>query len=43
VFHSRLDLFLLMFSDRATRDVVFARGRVLDGLVDLRFHSWEVD
>jgi dissimilatory sulfite reductase (desulfoviridin) alpha/beta subunit len=22
---------------------VFARGRVLDGLVDLMFHSWEVD
>jgi hypothetical protein len=41
VFRSRLDPFLLIFS--YMRDVVFARGRVLDGLVDLMFHSWEVD
>jgi hypothetical protein len=43
VFRSRPDPFLVIFSDRASRDVVFARGRVLDGPVDLRFHSWEAD
>jgi hypothetical protein len=31
--------FLPIFFDRAARDVVFARGKVSDGPVELHFHS----
>jgi hypothetical protein len=35
--------FIILFSDRAARDLVFARDRVIDGPVQLRFHQWDVD
>jgi hypothetical protein len=43
VFRSAPEPFIVLFSDRAARDVVFVRGRVLDGPVELHFHSWDVD
>jgi hypothetical protein len=43
IFRSNPEPFIVIFSDRATRDIVFARGRVQDGLVDLRFHTKEAD
>jgi hypothetical protein len=43
VFQNNPEPFIILFSDRATRDVVFARGKVSDGPVELRFHAWDVD
>jgi hypothetical protein len=43
VFHSHLEPFLVLVSDRATRDVVLTRGKVSDGPIELRFHPWNVD
>jgi hypothetical protein len=39
VFRSNLDPFIVVFSERSVRDVVFARGRVSDGPIKLLFHS----
>jgi hypothetical protein len=35
--------FIIVFAERHARDVVFAAGRAIDGLVELRFMSWELD
>jgi hypothetical protein len=35
VFRSHLKLFIVLFSDRAARDAVFARGKVFYGPVEL--------
>jgi hypothetical protein len=45
ILRSNPEPFIIIFTDRAARDTVFARGRVSDGPVDLRFHSWswEID
>jgi hypothetical protein len=42
IFRSNHEPFIVLFSERAARDMVFARGRVSDGPVDLRFLPWEV-
>jgi hypothetical protein len=43
VYHSRLETFIIIFSERHDRDVVFRAGRVIDGVVELSFSSWDVD
>jgi hypothetical protein len=43
VIHTNLEPFIIIFSDSAARDVVFMRGRVTDGHVQLCFCSWDVD
>jgi hypothetical protein len=43
VFRSHLEPFIVLFSEHSVRDVVFARGRVSDGPVELQFDSWNVD
>jgi hypothetical protein len=43
IYRSSSKPFVVIFSERAARDIVFARGRVSDGPVDLRFHSWDAD
>jgi hypothetical protein len=43
VFRSHLKLFIVLFSDRAARDAVFARGKVFYGPVELQFHAWDMD
>jgi hypothetical protein len=43
VFISHSGSFIILFLDRATWDVVFSKGKVSDGLVQLRFHAWDVD
>jgi hypothetical protein len=35
--------FIIIFSDRHARDVVFAAGRAIDGAVELRFSAWDID
>jgi hypothetical protein len=43
VFRNTPEPFIVLFSDRAAIDVVFTRGKVSDGRVELRFHAWDVD
>jgi hypothetical protein len=43
IFCSSPELFMVIFSKRAAYDLVFGRGRVADGPLDLRFHSWDID
>jgi hypothetical protein len=43
VFRSHPEPFIILFSDRAARDLVLPRGKVSDGSVELRFHQWDVD
>jgi hypothetical protein len=40
---TNLEPFIIIFSDRAARDLVFARGKVVDGSAELRFHLWDPD
>jgi hypothetical protein len=43
VIRTSFEPFLLIFSEKAARGRVFARGRVVDGPTALCFHSWDVD
>jgi hypothetical protein len=43
IFRSSSEAFTILFSERAARDLVFARGRISDRPIELSFHSWEVD
>jgi hypothetical protein len=43
VFHSHPESFIILFSECAARDIVFARGKISNGPVELRFHAWDVD
>jgi hypothetical protein len=43
VYHSHPHPFIIIFSDRHARDVVFAAGRAIDGAVELRFSAWDID
>jgi hypothetical protein len=35
--------FIVIFSERHVRDVMFAAGRVIDGPMKLRFNAWDLD
>jgi hypothetical protein len=35
--------FIVIFSERHARDVMFAAGRVIDGPMELRFNAWDLD
>ncbi|GJM90736.1 hypothetical protein PR202_ga07044 [Eleusine coracana subsp. coracana] len=37
------DPFIVIFSKSSTRDIVYDADRVVDGLVELRFHAWDLD
>jgi hypothetical protein len=43
VVYSHPEPFTALFQDAHDRDVVFAAGRVVDGPVELGFHTWDVD
>jgi hypothetical protein len=43
VYRSLPEPLIVIFSERAARDVVFTRGRISDGPVELRFHAWDAD
>jgi hypothetical protein len=43
VIRSSPEPFVIIFSDCAARDIVFARGKVVDGPVELSFHPWDAD
>lgn len=43
VLHSFPEPFLVIFSEQADRDLVFARGRIIEGPYEFRFHSWDGD
>jgi hypothetical protein len=43
VIRSSPEPYIIIFSERAARDVVFAKGRVTNGPTKLHFHSWDVD
>lgn len=43
VFPSYPEPFLVLFSEQRDRDVVFARGRVIEGPYEFRFHLWNAD
>lgn len=35
--------YIVIFSEKATRDVVFAAARIVDGHVELSIHAWDID
>jgi hypothetical protein len=43
VYRSCPHRFILIFSEKKARDVVFAADRLIDGPVELSFSSWELD
>jgi hypothetical protein len=43
VYHSCPQPFIIIFSEKRARDVVFAAGRLIDGPVELSFKAWELD
>jgi hypothetical protein len=43
VFKKHHEPFIVLFLDRAVRDAVFVKGKIFDGPVELRFHTWDVD
>jgi hypothetical protein len=43
IFRSSPEPFIVLYSERSARDVIFARERISDGPFKLCFHSWEVD
>jgi hypothetical protein len=43
VYRSHPKPFIVIFSKGRARDLVFAAGRLVDGPVELSFHSWELD
>jgi hypothetical protein len=43
IYHSVPDPFVIIFSDRKTRDLVFAAARLIDGLIELSFNAWGLD
>jgi hypothetical protein len=43
VIRSSSEPFVIIFFDRAARNKVFARGKAVDGPVELRFHPWDAD
>jgi hypothetical protein len=42
-YHSRLDPFVLIFSERWARDIIFVAGKLIDSGVELHFNTWELD
>jgi hypothetical protein len=43
VYCSSPDPFVIIFSERHARDVVFAAGSVIDGALELHFNAWDLD
>jgi hypothetical protein len=43
VYRNRHEPFIVIFSESRARDLVFVAGRLVDGLVELSFHSWDLD
>jgi hypothetical protein len=43
VYRSHADPFIIIFSNRSARDLVFAAGRLIDGQVELCFEAWDLD
>jgi hypothetical protein len=43
VYRSRPEPFIVIFSEVHARDLVFAAGRLIDGPIELSFHSWDID
>jgi hypothetical protein len=43
VYHSNPHPFIVIFSEKWARGVVFAAGRLIDGPVELCFSAWELD
>jgi hypothetical protein len=43
VYHSNPHPFIVIFSEKRARDVVFTAGRLIDGVVELSFSVWELD
>jgi hypothetical protein len=43
VYQSTPEPFIAIFLEEHDRDIVFAMGRALDGLVELAFHEWDID
>jgi hypothetical protein len=37
------DSFVIIFSDRKARDLVFTVGRLIDGPLELSFSAWDLD
>jgi hypothetical protein len=42
-YRSRPNSFIVIFSERRARDVVFAAGRLIDGPIELGFEAWDID
>jgi hypothetical protein len=42
-YHSNPHPFIVIFSEKTARDVVFAAGRLIDGHVELSSSAWELD
>jgi hypothetical protein len=40
VYRSQPKPFIVIFSEGRARDLVFAAGRLIDGPIELAFHSW---
>jgi hypothetical protein len=43
VYSSQPDPFIIIFSDRKVRDLVFTKGRLFEGPVELSFSAWDLD
>jgi hypothetical protein len=43
VYRSQPKPFIVIFSEGRARDLVFAAGRLIDGPIELAFHSWDLD
>jgi hypothetical protein len=43
IVHSRPEPLTTLFYDTHFRDVLFTAGRVVDGSIELGFHSWDLD
>jgi hypothetical protein len=43
VFRNYPEPFIAIFSTSHDRDVVYAAARAVEGLIELRFHAWELD
>jgi hypothetical protein len=43
VYHSHPEPFIMVFSESHAHDLVFASGRLVDGPIELSFHSWDLN
>jgi hypothetical protein len=43
VFRNRPDLYVIIFSERRARDIIFDACRIMEDAVELRFSEWELD